>query len=157
MSNTILNFTLKPFVKKKVKNTSIRPANASRLCAGVVVVIDGEYRIKIYTKYDEDFDESIIIPFTEESFNLKGRKRVFSKHKDKYGHNILYIRDKNESIGKPLSSDIYTSVVEREVCTGYILRRNGALYFDLRETHGKGKYANELPVELADPKPLFKK
>lgn len=158
MNNIILNFTLKPVIKKKKpKTATTKPANSSRLCAGVVVKVNDELKIKIYTKFDPDFEESLIIPFTEESYILKGKRRIFYKEKDKYGHNIVYIRDKADAIGRHVPENKFTTFTEREVCTGYIVKKNGNLYFDLKDTHGKGRFVEELPVELTDPKPLFKK
>ena len=49
----------------------------------------------------------------------------------------------------------YTAVIERLVCSGYVVRKDGKLMFDLKETHGIGNYVHDLPTRIDDTKPLF--
>lgn len=150
-----MNFTIN--IAKAVKKVSEpKPAKISRLCLGVVTLTEnGEYRISIDTKNDPNYPENIIIPFTDKSFDLRGRKIFFSKEKDEYGHYTRYIRDEYSKLPFEHSTR-FDTITPKEICSGHIVSDHGVMKFELSNVHGKGKYVFDLPTRLNEKEPLFK-
>ena len=139
--------------KKKPKVS--KPNRVSRLCIGTVIKEGDEYKIKISLRNDPDYPDFIIVPFTKESLELKGKVIVYDHKKDEYGHNIEYHRDPFMCKFFPGLPSQYTAVIERLVCSGYVIRKEGKLMFDLKQTHGIGGYVYDLPNRIDESKPLF--
>lgn len=142
-------------LKKQSKVSKLN--KVSRLCIGTVIKEGDEYKIKISLRNDPEYSDFIIVPFTKESLELKGKTIVYSHEKDKYGHNIAYHRDPFICKIFPGLSTQYTAVVEKLVCSGYVIRKDGKLMFDLKETHGTSNYVHDLPINIDESKPLFAK
>lgn len=139
---------------KKNPKTS-KPNRISRLCIGTTIKEGNEYKIKISLRNDPEYPDFLVVPFTKESLELKGKVIVYSHEKDEYGHHIAYHRD---PFMCKLFSELptkYTAVIERLVCSGYVVRKDGKLMFDLKETHGVGNYVHDLPIRIDNTKPLF--
>ena len=148
-------FTINIVKGLKKRPLADKPNKVSRLCIGTVIKEENEYKIKISLRNDPEYSDFIIVPFTEESLELKGKTIVYSHEKDKYGHNIAYHRDPSICTIFPGLPTQYTAVIERLVCSGYVVRKDGKLMFDLKETHGVGNYVHDLPTRIDDTKPLF--
>lgn len=150
-----MGFTInlaKGFKKKPKVN---KPNRVSRLCIGTTIKEGDEYKIRISLKNDPKYPDFLVVPFTKESLELKGKIIVYSHEKDKYGHHIAYHRDPSMCKLFPGLPTQYTVVIERLVCSGYVIRKDGKLMFDLKETHGVGNYVHNLPTRIDDTKPLF--
>ena len=157
-----INIASKPKQKVKSFDNSI-----SRKCYAVVKEIDGEFKavINIDKKYihlkegDELSNEQLILPFTKRSLDLKDKIYVFLKEKDKYGHYICIIRNimtANLSPGLPTQ---YNTVHENLLLAGYIIRKDGKMYFeyeDLVKHHYLSK-SSLCEVKIDTTKPLFNK
>lgn len=139
---------------KKNPKTS-KPNRISRLCIGTTIKEGDEYKIRISLRNDPEYPDFLVVPFTKESLELKGKSIVYSHHKDIYGHNIEYHRNNIMCNLVPGHPTLYTAVIERLVCSGYVVRKDGKLMFDLKETHGIGNYVHDLPIRIDDSKPLF--
>ena len=139
--------------KKKPKTS--KPNRISRLCIGTTIKEGDEYKIKISLRNDPEYPDFLVVPFTKESLDLKGKPIVYSHHKDIYGHNIAYHRNNIMCNLVPGHPALYTTVVEKLVCSGYVVRKDGKLMFDLKETHGIGDYMHDLPIRIDNTKPLF--
>ena len=139
--------------KKKPKTS--KPNRISRLCIGTTIKEGDEYKIKISLRNDPEYPDFLVVPFTKESLELKGKVVVYSHEKDKYGHHIKYHRDPSMCKLFPGLPTQYTAVIERLVCSGYVIRKDNKLMFDLKETHGVGDYVHDLPNRIDNTKPLF--
>ena len=139
--------------KKKPKTS--KPNRISRLCIGTTIKEGDEYKIKISLRNDPEYPDFLVVTFTKESLDLKCKSLVYSHEKDKYGHHIAYHRDPSMCKLFPGLPTQYTAVIERLVCSGYVVRKDGKLMFDLKETHGVGNYVHDLPTRIDDTKPLF--
>ena len=139
--------------KKKPKTS--KPNRISRLCIGTTIKEGDEYKIKISLRNDPEYPDFLVVPFTKESLELKGKAIVYSREKDEYGHYIAYHRDSSMCKLFPELPTQYTTVIERLVCSGYVVRKDGKLMFDLKETHGVGDYVHDLPNRIDNTKPLF--
>ena len=139
--------------KKKPKASKLN--RVSRLCIGTTIKEGDEYKIRISLRNDPEYPDFLVVPFTKESLELKGKVVVYSHEKDKYGYHIKYHRDPSMCKLFPGLPTQYTAVIERLVCSGYVVRKDGKLMFDLKETHGVGNYVHDLPTRIDDTKPLF--
>ena len=162
----IPTFTIKTASKSK-RESKPTGSNISRKCYAVVKEIDGEFKavINIDKKYihlkegDELSNEQLILPFTKRSLDLKDKIYVFLKEKDKYGHYICIIRNimtANLSPGLPTQ---YNTVHENLLLAGYIIRKDGKMYFeyeDLVKHHYLSK-SSLCEVKIDTTKPLFNK
>lgn len=151
-----MGFTINIAKGIKKPPTPKQPKKVSRMCIGECIKEDDIYKIKIDTKCDYNYPDFIIIGFTDKSFDTTGRSCLFEKKRDSKGRRVkhLFSSDDNKRVH---SSLIYETLNEGEICSGYIVRDNGILLFDLKDVHGRGNYVNNLPSRLEDNKPLFGK
>ena len=150
-----MGFTINLAKGFKKKSKVSKPNRVSRLCIGTTIKEGDEYKIRISLRNDPEYPDFLVIPFTKESLELKGKVVVYGHEKDKYGHHIKYHRDPSMCKLFPGLPTQYTAVIERLVCSGYVVRKDGKLMFDLKETHGVGNYVHDLPTKIDDTKPLF--
>lgn len=150
-----MSFTINIAKGFKKKPKISKPNRVSRLCIGTAIKEGDEYKIKISLRNDPEYPDFLVIPFTEESLELKGKVIVYSQEKDKYGRHICYHRDPSICKLFPGLPTQYTVVIERLVCSGYVIRKDNKLMFDLKETHGIGNYMYNLPIRIDESKPLF--
>lgn len=147
-------FTIKPVFKPKRESKSTNN-NISRKCYAVVKEIDGELKAII----NIDSADQLVLPFTEQSLELKGKEYVFLKEKDKYNHYVCIIRDNVTANMSPGLSTQYNTIHENLLLAGHIIRKNGKMYFnyeDLVKHHYLSEsFINE--VRIDDNKPLFNK
>lgn len=155
-------------IANKPKKTSKPSTNSiSRKCYAVVTKIEDEYKAiinfnkdRIYIKKgDELSNEQLILPFTENSLNLKGKEYVFAKNKDEYGKHICIIRDYMTSRLSPGLSTQYDTVCENLLIAGHIIRKDGKMYFeyeDLIAFHYLSEYRIN-DIQIDNTKPLFNK
>lgn len=142
-------------IAKGIKHTTtVSKPKASRLCLGTVVKVNEVYQCKVYLHNTSNDEEFIIVPFTEESLNLKDKTMVYGTKKDKNNHWIEYHRDKLVAHIHPGLPTQYTTVVEGCVCSGHVIRQNGKLYFDMKNVHGIGKLLRDVPI-IDESVPLF--
>lgn len=141
--------------KRTIKSKSVR---VSRLCKAVVTLDEEGYVAKINLQNDENHPDTLVIPFTEESYNLKGKEYVFSKNKDKHNHYACHIRTKYNATNFPGLTTQYEVLKPNIVVGGYIVRINGKHYFEytqfvtFKETCSYG-----IPLVTDESKPVFYK
>lgn len=150
-----MGFTINLAKGFKKKSKASKPNRISRLCIGTTIKEGDEYKIRISLRNDPEYPDFLVVPFTKESLDLKGKVIVYGREKDKYGHYIAYHRDPSMCKLFPGLPTQYTAVREKLVCSGYVVRKDGKLMFDLKETHGVGNYVHDLPTRIDDSKPLF--
>ena len=129
--------TIKPVkVHKTVKQKTY--TKISRKTVGKVEIEDGEFvvRVSVYEVQKNleksAFPPQLVLPLTDKSFELKGREKVFSHTKGKHGY-TCYIRNKDKANRFPGLPEQYTTVYPNWICSGYVVRIKGKLYFDLSE------------------------
>ena len=159
-------FTIKVASKSKRESKSTG-SNISRKCYAVVKEIDGEFKavININKEYvrlkegDELSNEQLVLPFTEKSLDLKHKTYVFLKNKDKYGHYVCIIRDRNTAhffAGIPTQ---YNTIHDNLLIAGHIIRKNGKMYFEYEDlvAHHYLAESHICDVKVDNNKPLFNK
>ena len=159
-------FTINPASKSKRKSKPTG-SNISRKCYAVVKEIDGEFKaiINIDNKHiylkegDELSNEQLVLPFTEKSLDLKDKTYVFLKNKDKYGHYVCVIRDRNIAHFFPGIPTQYNTIHDNLLIAGHIIRKNGKMYFEYEDLVAY-HYLSEFricDIEVDNTKPLFNK
>lgn len=132
-----------------------KPNRVSRLCIGTTIKEGDTYKIRISLRNDPEYPDFLIVPFTKRSLDLEGKSIVYSTKKDKTGNHVKYCRDSSKCKLFPGLPIQYTVVIEKLVCSGYVIRKDGKLLFDLLDTHGIGSLLYNLPNRLDESKPLF--
>lgn len=141
-----LGFTIKPSVIKKDKKvcSTHKPLTRVLYCLARKKD-DGGWEAHINTKGLDNFQDVTILPFTEDSFELKGRVDVFYHNKDRYNHYIHVIRDKFLSQINPGVTELYCTLCDGEIFSGYIVKVNGILMFNMLSYKGsKSEYEHLL-------------
>lgn len=141
---------------KKKRNVSTESNVISRVCRAVVIKDDEGFKAKIVVDNEENSD-ILLIPFTTESYNIKGKEIIFSKERIDDGRFRCVIRDKASAI---LYNDVehYIPFRENIVVTGNIVRINGKMYFRYKEFISFSPFVEDYKLCLThEDKPLFKK
>jgi len=128
---------IKP-VKSNKTNVSKSVRRISKKTIGKCYIENGEFIIRIPTfEVCADIEENsipaqLVLPFTEESLNLKNKTKVFSKTKSEHGY-VCYIRSKEKAMNFPGLNHQYSALCENWLCSGYVVRSGGKLMFELKE------------------------
>lgn len=157
-------FTIKIATKSKNKVVESRTV-LSRKCYAIVTKINDEFRAIINVdknnsprfEGDEFSNSQLVLPFTENSFDLKNKTHVFSKHKDKNGRYFCVIRKELDCKLNPGCSDQYSALKDKLLIAGRIIRINGKMYFEY-ETIIKYNYLYDYKInsiKINEDKPLF--
>lgn len=110
----------------------------SRKTVGRVDVEQGKFVIRVSAfEVQKNIDKSslpaqLVLPLTDKSFELKGREKVFSHTKGKHGY-VCYLRNKDKANYFPGIPEQYTTVCPKWICSGWVVKVKGKLYFDLSE------------------------
>lgn len=132
MTNSSIKFTFKPVeCKHKVKKNINKPIKAYCICIEENNKFSAEVSILENNKY-----KTYKIPFTDNSYSLKGKTIIFSKSKDKYGHITRIHRSIEQAIHSPGLDTQYTPFRDKWIYLGNIVIINDKKYFDVTETIG---------------------
>ena len=80
------------------------------------------------------------LSFTNKSYELKGKKYVFTRNLDKNGKRILYIRNKEKANYDYGDSSIYIPFAPNWIVLGNVIRENFILKFEFLELLNKEGY-----------------
>ena len=141
---------------KKKRNVSTKSNVISRVCRAVVIKDDEGFKAKINIDNEENSD-ILLIPFTTESYDIKGKEIIFSKERIDNGRFLCLIRDKASS---NLYNDVERYIPFREniVITGDIIRIDGKMYFRYKAFISFSPFVEDYkPCLTHEDKPLFKK
>lgn len=140
---------------KRETNTNVK--SISRRCLAVVIEDDGILKACIEPNEHDNITDKVIIPFTERSFNLKGRTHVYSTKKDKNNRNILCIRDAWTSIHSPGTSEQYVTLKKNALISGKVIKLQNKMYFDYEELIAFNSYCPHInSVRIDNDKAVFK-
>lgn len=114
---------IKPIIKKHKPKSKFVGKNID-----VIPIIDTDGTYKAYLKLAKD--EFTLLPFTDKSFDLKGRDIVFSKVKDEHNHYVRYYRNKLDCIHFPGNKEYLIPFAPTWVIRGNIVKINNKKYFD---------------------------
>jgi len=131
------SFKLVP--KKKAPKTDSNKKLTTKLVKGICIKDGDNWLIQLDVKalkpdiIDKGQPDLLILPFTEDSYDLKGLTSVFERTPDENGRYTRYIRNETDAKFHPGSPERYVPFCKNWVCSGYIVRCNGKLMFDFNE------------------------
>lgn len=139
MSNIILKNLKVVVAQPKRRYSSSEYVKQGKLIEGTVIEVDGVYKVSI------DLDgngtsEELILDFTPRSFEIVGRKTVFTRTKDEYGHTCRIIRDENKAKFHPGSIEQYVPFSKNWIVKGYIVKEGFIKLFDFKTLVGINGY-----------------
>lgn len=116
------DFSIKPKGTKRIKKDAGKYKVIEKDCEGVIIAKDGTYKV-LY--------KNTVYSITDESFDTKGKKTIYAKWRDKYGHRIKFIRDKDNRPRAPRR--LYAAICDGLVCKGKIIQPPlGGILFHIR-------------------------
>ena len=126
----VSGFTIKPSaIKPKRTISAHKPLTKILYC--LAIKTEKGWKALINTKGVEGYQDITVLDFTEKSFELKGRTDVFYHEKDKTGHYIRVMRDKMTAYLSPGCSELYCALCNNSCFSGYIVKVNNVLHFDM--------------------------
>lgn len=157
----IHNFTIKLAAPVKVIKKSNVNSRASRKCFAIVIEEDGTLKAKVSTSPVKVNDEKVnkeflLLPLTDDSLNLKGKRYAFLLNKDRYNHYVCVIRDTFKSLFAFGTLNMYRALRPGLLISGHIVRNNGKMYFDYEQLIAFSEnsvHINE--VRIDEDRPLF--
>ena len=130
----------KPKRVRTIQSKEIPPKKLTKLVNGKVIKQNDEYFVTVsYFEYKEhmfgntnvseisDKSESVTIPLTKESYDIKGVRVIFAKD-----NNILLIRNETQLIFGNYDPNKYIPFKDNSIVRGWIVRINGVLQFKFR-------------------------
>ena len=127
-----LGLSLKISVPKKSKTISKSSVKIeAKNKKGYVILENEEYKVLLINE-SYSIHNRTILPFTEKSYDLKGKTSIFSKTKGKYGY-IRHIRPEDKAKIFPGDPDKYVPFAQNWMVKGDIINDKGVLKFDFVE------------------------
>ena len=113
------DFKIKVSAKSPKKRIDSTYKKQSKLVTAIVFIDgDGKYKVRNIEGQSKD----LILEFTPESYNLKGRESIFTKCKKNFERRTRIIRTKDHAIAYPGSSEIYVPFAPNWEVNGYIVK-----------------------------------
>ena len=129
---------------KRVEPKEIPPKKLTKLVNGKVVLIDGKYYCFVqYYDFNErlfgntdiieitDIAKSLNIPFTEESYDIRRFRTIFTRDKTKYGY-LSLVRTESQIVFGNYNPDKYIPFAPNWIVRGWIVKINNVLQFKFR-------------------------
>lgn len=138
MKQLIHSFAIKAVKATHTKRVSKSFVKVGRKCQAVVINDNSVLKARLVSSpvEGEEYKELTnlrVVPFTDKSFELKGKTFVFRKRKDKLNHYICEINSSNFSKSHPGLDEHYTALREGLLLSGHIMKRDNRFYFNYEE------------------------
>lgn len=130
-TNKFSGFSIKPVKKVRAKVSSTPIIKQVLYCKPVLV--DDILVAHINTKGLDGYENVTILPFSKESFELKGKIHIFAKEKNKEDKYVHIIRSKDTAEMYPGNDEIYTPICENSLYKGYIIKSGKELVFKVTD------------------------
>lgn len=131
-----LNLVLRIAAPKQKRENYKKTKLIEALC---IIDANGELKAKLLQTIDT-FKVNSIFSFTEDSYNLEGKRIVFTRKKDKRGNIVQVIRSKEQAKWFPGLTSQYTPFYKGWTMKGNIVEIKGEYYFKFKRLVGKGTY-----------------
>ena len=133
----IHSFAIKAVAVNKVKRESKAVTKVGKKCQAVVIKDNDVLKARLTTSpvagSKETLNEFLVLPLTPNSFNLKGKTKVFLKEKDKYGHYVCVIRDELTAKLHLGVDTQFDTLHEGLLISGHVVKKDGKQYFDYED------------------------
>ena len=94
----------------------------------------------------------VVLPFTEKSFELKGRSIIFRVKKDETGHWVRVHRTYDEANFFPGNREDFCTLCENCVFSGHIVKYGGKYMFNMSVFQGTKKQCENLLTKVNEHK-----
>ena len=140
-------------IASKVKNTTLtHNVKKSRLITGIIVKQEDGYYCKVNLKGDKIYPDYALFKLSEDSLNIKGKTTLY---KDDGKQLFIWMRDKTQSESNSGINDVWSTVVDKVIVTGYVIKNKTGVEFLIKETHGRNGKINDYK-NIDHKAPLFK-
>lgn len=134
MTNLIsTGFKFKPATVRKQRVEHNHSVISRKLYCVCMNNENDEYIAYISIPSDLEFPDTLSVPFTKESYNLKGKTDIFSKEPIDNGKYIRLSRTKVHAEIFPNLDEIYTPFRGMYVYGGYLVKTDGHFEFNMTE------------------------
>lgn len=133
--NTI-TFKFSPRISK-VKKKDNKSVISSTLICTAIKTSDNKWEAHVDTQHLQDYDKITILPFSEETFKLKGKNDLFSINPDNQGRYTRIILDHVDCTMTPETSSMWTTLRDKHLFKGKIIKVDNQLFFNIKEYIGK--------------------
>ena len=145
MSKVLLTkLSFKPVEKKKPIHKSKLYKVSKKLYCVCIEESFGNFVAHLNMKNDKDFPDILSIPFTDKSYNLEGKTKIFTISRNKKGQPTCILRDKNIAKFFPGLNTQYTPFRHKYVYSGYIVNVNGKHQFDVEDIFDNVVFCQDL-------------
>lgn len=132
--------------KKRTREPKL--VKIGKLVRGKVFIdSDGVYKVQIKLNTEEEINNPLLVlEFTEDSFNLVGRKSIFSREKDEHNNYVRIVRQEHESKWFPGNNERFVPFAPNWIVSGHIVQRDKSKLFkfnDIIAPDGYGTYFGE--------------
>lgn len=142
MIDTKFKFKFKAVEKPKQKTAPKVKKSKYTYC--ICALEEDGFVARIQLNKDDDAEtKTLVIPFTEQSYSLKGKTKIFTKKPDKDGRIVTVLRDKTLAKLHPGIDSIYTPLRENFVYGGYVVEINNQHFFDITECFNNANVFNK--------------
>lgn len=136
------NLAFKP-INKKPKVTNNKIANKKLYCV-CIETKPNVFKAYVNIPSNLEFPDTVAIDFSKDSYNLKGKEKVFTVEKDSKGRSICIIRNKLDATNFPGLPSQYTPFKHKFVYSGYVIKINDKHYFDVTDVLDSAEYHRDL-------------
>lgn len=119
--------------KKRPKQEGIDRVLTKRIFGVITQDSNGNAfcRVKCHDKDGNFIDDAL--PFTKDSYNVKGREIIFKNSRDSKGNRITIIRGIDKAKIAPNDTEHYSSLRHNWVCDGNVILKDNKKYFRLHK------------------------
>ena len=134
MTKILKGFGLK--LAKPNKTYASKPTKVSKLVVGKCFIEDGVYKVHVELEPKDAIDNypaKLLLEFTNNSYDLKGHEKIFSKCKTNEDKWICYCRTKDHATVFPGDRRNYVPFASNWLCSGYVVKVDNHLMFEFKE------------------------
>lgn len=128
----IFNFTFKP-VKTPRKKVSTGIKRISKMTTGLVIIEHGDYKVRIFSNDYSTSSGDLVLEFTPDSYELKGRETIFTKVISEEIKVTRIIRTQLHSLSFPGSNEKYVPFAPNWIVKGHIVEKDNKKYFEFSD------------------------
>lgn len=133
--NTV-TFKFSPRISKVKKAPSKSVISGTLICTAIKTS-DNKWEAHVDTKHLQDYNDITVLPFSEETFNLKGKNDLFSINPDDKRRYTRIMLDNVDCTMSPNTSSMWTTLRDKHLFKGNIIKTDNQLFFNIKEYIGK--------------------
>lgn len=150
------NFNINVASKPKARPKRAYTRKVSRRCYATIIVEEGQVKARVSLLNDVENPDYIVINLTRDSYDLKGKKYVYTRKLYEHNKPILVRRDYETSLLRPGLASQYTPFKHGILVAGRVIKMDDELLFDYETFVASSENGVHLVLVNVDAsKPLF--